>query len=64
MKCPACGKRISWVPLPNGRRVAITAQQDPEGSWYLNEKCVLLPYHARQGDVPRYARHFPCLEDA
>lgn len=59
MACPDCGERITWVPLPNGKRVAITTQQDPKSEWYLDANGVLRA-GAGKGGEPRYARHAPC----
>ena len=64
MRCPDCHQPISWVPSPGGRRVAITAHQDPNGEWFLDAKGVLRRYNKSFGDVPRYARHVPCPEAA
>lgn len=58
MRCPDCKTLISWVPRPDGRRVPISVEQDPDGGVYLDAEGVArLVTETLASDVPRYATH-------
>ena len=58
MRCAECKALVSWAPRPDGRRVAIGVEQNPDGEVYLDAEGVVRVVTATLApDVPRYSTH-------
>jgi len=61
-RCPLCGTLVTWIPRWDGKRIAVEANQKPEGEYFMDpvNGSLRLVYDELADDVPRWRSHNPC----